>query len=102
MSVLCTSLNVVCHTSAMFISISCHTLLSIRSPILICVILSKCDVRFRTCKEYIVFFHTVLAVLSIETGRTSAAMTPMGIGALSAILTWIVLTLVDVYKLKGQ
>ena len=41
-------------------------------------------------------FHTVLAVLSIETGRTSAAMTSMGIGALSAILTWVVLTLVDV------
>ena len=47
-------------------------------------------------KENINLFHTVLAVLSIETGRTRAAMTPMGIGALSAILTWVVLTLVDV------
>ena len=52
--------------------------------------------RFRTCKEYINLFHTVLAVLSSEPGRTRAAMTPMGIGASSTILTWVVLTLVDV------
>ena len=89
-------MNVVCHTSAMFISISYPAFLNIHSPILICVIILEYNVRFRTYKENINLFHTVLAVLSIETGRTSAAMTSMGIGALSAILTWIVLTLVDV------
>ena len=96
MSVLCTSLNVVCHTPAMFISISCHILLSIHYPVRICVIISEYIVRFRTYKENINLFHTVLAVLSIETGRTRAAVTPMGIGAVSPILTWIVLTLVDI------
>ena len=39
---------------------------------------------------------TVLAVLSMKTGRTRAAIAPMGIGTLSTILTWVVLTLVDV------
>ena len=79
-------------------SISCPTLLSIYSLIRICVIILECNARFRTCKKYIhrVSFHTILAVLSIETGRTSAAMASMAIGALSAILTWVVLTLVDV------
>ena len=80
----------------MFILISCPTLLSVHSPIRICVIILEYNVRFRTCKENINLFHTVLAVLSIETGRTSAAMTSMGIGAVSTILTWVVLTLVDV------
>ena len=52
--------------------------------------------RFKQYEKNIIFFHTVLAVLSIETRRTRAAIAPRGIGALSAILTWVVLTLVDV------